>query len=221
VLLEDLGNSPKVLLIIDGPNSYGEKFLDPLDLEKARDYAYEVDKNAKLYFFTKIHDVPRDIRKKNSNILSRIAISQLGYRIFESAKDIDIDLQEEVRTLLKSENPPNTIILGTNDKDYLNFIKDIRDLHPVKVFLVASKKKDIAKCLIPVVDDIKYFPCPELLKVEIRRKTQDGDYLAYHPKDNKTLYVKTKRNLSPGQIVRITITGTNPKGDTYYAILEN
>lgn len=224
VLLEDIGNSQKVLLIIDGPNSYGKDYADPLDLRKARDYAYEVDKNAKLYFFTKIHDVPREIRKENPNILSRSAISQLGYRIFESHKDIDIDVQEEIRTLLKTENPPNTIILGTKDKDYLNFIKNIRDLHQIKVILAVPSKRGIAECLIPVVDDIKYFSSyinTNVIQVKIKRKTEQGDYLAYHPSDGKKLYVKSRKSLSPDQTVKIRITGINPNGDTYFAMLDN
>ena len=198
-----------VLLIIDGPNSLGKDYSDRLDLKSVCDYAYSLDRTAKLYYFTKLHNYP----------INKQEISRLGYRIVESHKDVDHLIRDEIQDKLKSSNPPNIILLGTKDHDLLNLIKEIKETHHVLVILTISSKTGLAKSLEPVVDDIKYFPeTPDGLKVEILKLTEKGTFMVQHP-DGRIIFITTDQKLSVGDQVMVQITGENPKKTVYFATI--
>lgn len=199
-----------VLLIIDGPNSLGLDFSDRLDLKTVRDYAYSLDKTAKLYYLTKLHNYP----------INKQEISRLGYRIMESHKDIDHLMRDEIQDKLKSKRPPNILLLGTKDHDLLNFIKEIKETHNIIVILTISSKKGLAKSLEPVVDDIKFFPevINTGIRVEIIKLTSKGTYMARHA-DGRIVFITSNKKLSSGNQVMVQIIGENPKKTVYFATL--
>ncbi len=138
----------RVLVIIDGPNSLGKDYNDKLNLKEIRDFAYKLDKNAKLIYATKISE-NRFIKDKASTI---------GYRLITRHKDIDHIIKDEIRERLKAINPPNLIIFGTKDGDYTGFIKNIREEYSVKIKLVVSSNNGFSDDLKSIFskDDIFY-----------------------------------------------------------------
>jgi hypothetical protein len=200
----------KVLVVIDGPNALGKDFSDRLDLEQVRDYAYALDKTAQLYYLTKIHDYP----------ISKREISKLGYKILESHKDIDYLVREEIQEKLKAQDPPNILLLGTKDHDVLEFIKGIKAAHDVKVVLTISSEEGLAKALIPVVDDIQYFPerVTGGMSVVVTKRTEQGTYMARHH-DGRIIFINSPEDLRNGEEVHIQITGQNPSKTIYFASL--
>jgi hypothetical protein len=140
----------RVLLVIDGPNSLGENYEDKLDLEKTAKYAHELDKNAELYYLTKTKE----------NHVDTDHISRLGYDIRISHKDIDYAVKDLIRKRLKSTVPPNLILIGTKDQDYMEFIKQIRKEFNVRVQLIISSEDGLSLSLKRSFneEDIKFFP---------------------------------------------------------------
>jgi len=199
-----------VLVMIDGPNSLGKNYNDRLDLKQVRDYAYSMDTNANIYYLTKIQDCSIDKKE----------ISRLGYKILESHKDIDYLMRDEIREKLKTKSPPNILILGTKDQDFLNFIKDVKKEHDIKIILAISSSRGLAESLIPVVDDIQFFPekkqANNIIEVKIMEQTPKGTYIARHP-DGKIVFIRAGIKLLNDEEVLIQITGENPKKTVYFA----
>ena len=60
-----------VFVAIDGPNSWGVSYQHPLDIEKVKNYAYQLDNTAKMYYLTKIDHVPSHIEKRNPRVFNK------------------------------------------------------------------------------------------------------------------------------------------------------
>jgi len=146
----DIQEEKTVLVVIDGPNSLGENFQDQLDLEEVAKYAHSLDKNAELYYLT----------KTSQNHIAQDQISRIGYDIRVSHKDIDYAVKILIRKRLNSTVSPNLILIGTKDQDYMEFIKEIRKEYNIKVKLLISSEKGLAKSLKRSFneEDIKKFP---------------------------------------------------------------
>ena len=145
-----------VLVIIDGPNSLGEDFQDQLDLEGVAKYAHSLDKNSELYYLTKTKE----------NHVDTDHISRLGYDTRVSHKDIDYAVKSLIRKCLKSMVPPNLILIGAKDQDYMEFIKQIRKEFNIKVKLVISSEKGLSNSLKRSFNEEDILKFPKEMKTE-------------------------------------------------------
>ena len=154
-----------VLVIIDGPNSLGENFQDQLDLEGVAKYTHSLDKNAELYYLTKTKE----------NQVDTDHISRIGYDIRVSHKDIDYAVKNLIRKRLNSIVPPNLILIGAKDQDYMEFIKQIRKEFNIKVKLVISSEKGLSNSLK------RSFNEEDILKFPKEMKTEPDDEESVYP----------------------------------------
>ena len=149
-----------ILTVIDGPNSLGEKYQDELDLKGVAEYAHNLDKNAYLYYLT----------KTNEDYINQEYISRIGYKIQVSFKDIDHDLKDLIREKLKSAEPPNLILLGVKDQDYIGFIKQIRKDFHTKIKLVISSQNGLSNSLKRSFEEEDILIFPKTKKLEVLNK---------------------------------------------------
>ena len=149
-----------VLVIIDGPNSLGENFQDQLDLERVAKYAHSLDKNAELYYLTKTKE----------NHVNTDHISRIGYDTRVSHKDIDYAVKDLIRKCLNSMVPPNLILIGAKDQDYMEFIKQIRKEFNIKVRLVISSEKGLSNSLKRSFNEEDILNFPKEMKTELDDK---------------------------------------------------
>jgi hypothetical protein len=145
-----------VLVIIDGPNSLGENYQDQLDLEGVTKYAHSLDKNAELYYLT----------KTNEDHIEQEYISRIGYDIRVSHKDIDYAVKSLIRKHLNSMVPPNLILFGAKDQDYMEFIKQIRKKFNIKVKLVISSERGLSISLKRAFNEEDVLKFPKEMKTE-------------------------------------------------------
>ena len=183
-----------VLVIIDGPNSLGENYQDQLDLEGVTKYAHSLDKNAELYYLT----------KTNEDHVEQEYISRIGYDIRVSHKDIDYAVKSLIRKHLNSMVPPNLILIGAKDQDYMEFIKQIRKEFNIKVQLVISSEKGLSNSLKRAFNEEDILKFPKEMKTEPDEKEsvykflegRMGDIISW-TKTGKICFPDREGNLQP------------------------
>ncbi len=185
-----------VLVIIDGPNSLGENFQDQLDLEGVAKYAHSLDKNTELYYLTKTKEKHIDPDQ----------ISRLGYDIRISHKDIDYAVKNLIRKCLNSLAPPNLILIGAKDQDYMEFIKQIRKEFDIKVKLVISSEKGLSNSLKISFNEEDILKFPKIMEKTLLNKEsvyrflegKMGDIVTWTP-TNKVCFPDREGNFQPNR----------------------
>jgi len=90
--------------------------------------------------------------------------------ILSSHKDIDYLLKIQINKSLKSNEPPNLILLGTKDQDYIGFIKQIRKDYNVKIKLVISSENGLSHSLKRAFNEEDILKFPREMKIETNER---------------------------------------------------
>lgn len=199
----------QVLLVVDGPNSLGQKYKDRINLKTLVKYAQNLSKNAELCYFYKLGEGEKHINPKK--------ISTMGFSLASSHKDIDPLIKEKIRQVLNSKAPPTLIIICTKDAHFVNFIKEIRSTYQVSFVLAVSSKQGLAHSLEMIFEegDIKIFP-EKTARQKVPPKQPEVSIANVNPADFIAAFAENDINffeeLQPGMVLRGIVTRVEKYG---------